>query len=56
VLHWGIAAGVFSRGLFSGLLTALSVGACAYWGWSRLRRIEGLRFRFAGRAAECAAA
>jgi hypothetical protein len=56
VLHWGIAAGVFSRGLFSGLLTALSVGACAYWGWSRLRRIEGLRFRFASRAAEGAAA
>jgi hypothetical protein len=47
VLHWGVAAGVFSRGVFSGLLTALSVGACAYWGWSRLQRIEGLRFSFA---------
>lgn len=46
VLHWGVAAGVFSRGAFSGLLTALSVGVCAYWGWSRLRRIEGLRFSF----------
>ncbi|HEX5087650.1 MAG TPA: hypothetical protein VFV89_07575 [Nocardioides sp.] len=50
VLHWGVAAGVFSRGLFSGLLTALSVAACAYWGWSRLRQIEGLRFSFGHRA------
>ena len=46
ILHWGVAAGLFSRGIFSGLLTALSVGICAYWGWSRLRRIEGVRFRF----------
>lgn len=46
ILHWGIAAGVFSRGVFSGLLTALSVGICAYWGWSRLQRIEGVSFRF----------
>jgi hypothetical protein len=46
VLHWGVAAGLFSRGVFSGLLTTLSVGVCAYWGWSRLRRIEGVRFRF----------
>lgn len=51
VLHWGITAGVFSRGLFSGLLTALSIGVCAYWGWSRLHRIEGVRFRFGTRAA-----
>lgn len=46
VLHWGIAMGIFSRGVFSGLLTALSIGVCAYWGWSRLKRIEGVRFRF----------
>jgi hypothetical protein len=46
VLHWGVAAGLFSRGVFSGLLTALSIGVCSYWGWSRLRRIEGVRFRF----------
>ncbi|MGN6251929.1 MAG: VC0807 family protein [Marmoricola sp.] len=46
VLHFGIAAGIFSRGVFSGLLTALSIGVCSYWGWSRLRRIEGVRFRF----------
>jgi hypothetical protein len=50
VLHWGVEAGVFSRGLFSGLLTALSIGVCAYWGWSRLHRIEGVRFRFGAAA------
>lgn len=49
VLHFGVAAGVFSRGVFSGLLTALSVGACAYFGWSRLHRIEGVAFRFGHR-------
>jgi hypothetical protein len=54
VLHWGIEAGVFSRGLFSGLLTALSIGVCAYWGWSRLHRIEGVRFRFGARPAAAA--
>ena len=50
ILHWGITAGVFSRGVFSGLLTALSIGACSYWGWSRLHRIEGVRFRFGAAA------
>jgi hypothetical protein len=45
VLHWGLAAGIFSRGVFSGALTALSVLACTYWGWSRLRRIPGVEFR-----------
>jgi hypothetical protein len=45
-LHFGVAAGVFSRGLFSGLLTALSIGACGYFGWTRLHRIEGVRLRF----------
>jgi hypothetical protein len=54
VLHWGIAFGVFSRGVFSGLLTALSIGVCAYWGWSRLSRIEGVRFRFGAPPASAA--
>jgi hypothetical protein len=49
VLHFGITAGVFSRGVFSGLLTALSIGACAYFGWSRLHRIEGVTLRFGAR-------
>jgi len=46
VLHFGVTAGVFSRGVFSGLLTALSIAVCAYFGWSRLQRIEGVRFNF----------
>jgi hypothetical protein len=50
VLHFGVTAGVFSRGVFSGLLTALSVGVCAYFGWSRLHRIEGVTFRFGRRS------
>jgi hypothetical protein len=51
VLHFGVAAGVFSRGVFSGLLTALSIGVCAYFGWSRLHRIEGVELRFRARGA-----
>jgi hypothetical protein len=49
VLHFGITAGEFSRGVFSGLLTALSIGVCAYFGWSRLHRIEGVTLRFGAR-------
>ncbi|WP_310964626.1 VC0807 family protein [Nocardioides terrisoli] len=55
VLHFGLAAGIFSRGVFSGLLTALSIGVCSYWGWSRLRRIDGVRFHFGAPAAAPAA-
>jgi len=46
VLHFGLVAGIFSRGILSGLLTALSIGACCYWGWTRLHRIEGVTVRF----------
>jgi hypothetical protein len=46
---------VFSRGVFSGLLTALSIGVCAYFGWSRLHRIEGVTLRFGARHAPSAA-
>lgn len=45
-LHWGLAAGLFSRGAITVVLTALSIAACAYWGSRRLRRIEGIEFRF----------
>jgi hypothetical protein len=55
ILHFGITAGVFSRGVFSGLLTALSIGVCAYFGWSRLHRIEGVTLRFGTRHAASAA-
>jgi hypothetical protein len=50
VLHFGVSAGVFSRGVLSGLLTALSIAACAYFGWSRLHRIDGVTLRFRPRS------
>jgi hypothetical protein len=43
LLHWGIDAGLLGRGLFSGLLTTLTVTVCAAWGWRRLRRVPGVR-------------
>jgi uncharacterized membrane protein len=43
LLHWGIDAGLLGRGLFSGLLTVLTVLVCAAWGWRRLRREPGVR-------------
>ncbi len=47
VLHWGVDTGVLSRGVFSTLLTLLSIAVCAWWVWRRLSRIEGVRFQFA---------
>ena len=44
-LHWGAGAGVLARGVLSSGLTALSVGACIYWGWRRVHAIPGVRFR-----------
>jgi hypothetical protein len=46
ILHFGLVAGIFSRGVLSGLLTALSIAACSYYGWTRLHRIEGVTVRF----------
>lgn len=43
LLHWGIDAGLLGRGLFSGLLTTLTIGVCTAWGWRRLRRVPGIR-------------
>ncbi|HKT03581.1 MAG TPA: hypothetical protein VJT31_28970 [Rugosimonospora sp.] len=43
LLHWGIDAGLIGRGLFSGVLSALTVLVCAVWGWRRLRRVPGVR-------------
>ncbi|MEP9383301.1 VC0807 family protein [Nocardioides sp. KR10-350] len=46
LLSWGADAGVLVRGILSVGLTALSVAGCAYWGWRRIHRIPGVRFRF----------
>lgn len=45
-LEMGTSFGVLARGVLSIGLTALSVAACAYWGWRRMRAIPGVRFRF----------
>lgn len=42
LLHWGIDAGLLSRGVFSGVLTALTITGCAFWGWRSLRRLPGV--------------
>jgi hypothetical protein len=45
LLHWGLDAGLLSRGLFSGILTAVTVVVCAMWGWRSMRRIPGVTLR-----------
>lgn len=46
-LHYGTEFGVLARGILSIGLTALSIGACTYWGWRRMHAIPGVRLRFA---------
>ena len=48
-LRWGIDAGLLSRGVFSGMLTALTILACAYWGWRSLQRLPGITLRWSHR-------
>ena len=44
LLHVGLAEGLFARGVVSPILTLLTVGVCAYWGWRSLRS-DGIRLR-----------
>ncbi|MDG4825412.1 hypothetical protein O7635_26495 [Asanoa sp. WMMD1127] len=44
-LHLGLDAAVLSRGVFSGILTAVMVGVCALWGIRALRRMPDVTFR-----------
>jgi hypothetical protein len=44
-LHWGVDAGLLSRGVFSGVLTVMTVIACACWGWRCLHRLPGITLR-----------
>lgn len=43
-LHTSVNAGLLSRGVFSPLLTVLTVGVCTAWGWRALRR-DGVKLR-----------
>lgn len=45
-LEFGTSFGVLVRGVLSVGLTIISVAACTYWGWRRMRAIPGVRFRF----------
>ncbi len=45
-LRFGITAGLLSRGLLSGVLTALMIVVCAAWGARSLRRLPDIKFRF----------
>jgi hypothetical protein len=49
LLHWGVEAGLLSRGVLSGLLTALTVAVCAGHGWRKLRRVPGVTLRMGSR-------
>ncbi len=44
-LHYGLDAGLLSRGVFSGLLTAIMVVSCAAWGARCIRRLPGVTLR-----------
>jgi hypothetical protein len=44
-LHWGLDAGLLSRGVFSGLLSSLTIVVCAGWGWRCLRRLPDITLR-----------
>lgn len=41
-LHWGLDFALLSRGVFSGVLTAVTVAGCTYWGWRRLAGMPGV--------------
>jgi hypothetical protein len=45
-LHMGLDAALLSRGVFSGILTAVMVVVCAAWGIRSLRRMPDVTFRF----------
>ena len=50
-LHFGLDAGLLSRGVLSTLLTVTTIAVCALWGWRRMRQVPGLTLRFGSSAA-----
>jgi len=53
-LHWGLDAGLLSRGVFSGVLTTITVAVCTVWGWRCLRRMPDITLRLRAKAAVAA--
>lgn len=49
-LHWGLNAGLVSRGLLSPLLSVLTVALCTWFGWRALHR-DGVKLRLVRTAA-----
>ncbi len=49
-LQWSIDAGLLSRGVFSGLLTALTIAVCAAHGWRSLRSLPDVTLRLSRRS------
>ena len=45
LLRWSLDAVLLSRGLFSGVLTAVTIALCAAWGVRELRRMPGVTLR-----------
>lgn len=54
-LQWGVDAGLFSRGVLSGLLTALTIAVCAAHGWRKLRSLPGVTLRLSRKPEPAAA-
>jgi hypothetical protein len=50
-LHWGVEAGLFSRGVLSGLLTAATIAVAALHGWRTLRKLPNVTLRWGQRPA-----
>jgi hypothetical protein len=46
-LHFGVDAGLLSRGLFSTLLTVATMALWAIWGWRQIQQVPGVTFKFA---------
>jgi hypothetical protein len=46
-LHFGVDAGLLSRGLLSTLLTVATIALCIVWGWRQIQRVPGVTFAFA---------
>jgi hypothetical protein len=45
VLHWGLDFGLLSRGVFSGILSSITIVICTGWGWRCLRRMPDITLR-----------
>ncbi|MEU6643013.1 hypothetical protein ABZ863_10715 [Saccharomonospora sp. NPDC046836] len=50
-LHWSLEAGLLSRGVFSGLLTALTIAVTAAHGWRALSKLPGVTLRLGAKPA-----